>query len=105
MAVSPTGAKQKTPLSPIPEGPDVRGDAATPVKAKGKGADRFLPVSILLSALLLGGAYTVVNLLGDRYILFSPSSSAITVVFRLDRVAGSLAACTLQECKPVKEGP
>lgn len=104
MAVSPTAAKQRVTVSRSPEGSDV-GDAAPPTKVKGKGEDRFLPISILLSALVICTAYTGVNLIGERYTLFSPSSSAITVVFRMDRVAGTLSVCTLQECKPVKDGP
>jgi len=105
MAISPTGTKQKNTISPSAQGHDVQEDETPLAKAQGKGSDRFLPLSILLSAVMLCAVYAIVNLLFERYILFSPSSSAITVVFRMDRVAGTLSACTLQECRPLKEGP
>jgi len=59
--------------------------------------------SIFISALLVASVYLTTSFIVDRYTLASVPNSANIVVFKLDRLTGTLQFCTSLECQKIRE--
>lgn len=59
--------------------------------------------SIFMSAVLAASVYLITSVIVDRYTLGSVPNSANIVVYKLDRLTGTLQFCTSVECQRLRE--